>query len=99
MSVANEPLVPIDELATLLAVSISTVRSWIRSRKIPRHTYLKIGSTYRFRLTSVLTALDSEALTVLAVAPEEAPEVPAAPEPQPIVPVQMELNFDSDEDI
>ena len=41
--------VPIENVAKHFAVSISTVRAWIRTDKIPSDTYIKVGSTYRFK--------------------------------------------------
>jgi excisionase family DNA binding protein len=52
-----DKLVPIDELAKHFAVSVSTVRMWIRKEYIPKDTYLKIGNTYRFNLSKVTDAL------------------------------------------
>ena len=41
------------------SVSISTVRAWVRQKHIPEDTYIKIGSTYRFRVSDVDSALTS----------------------------------------
>ena len=49
--------VPIDNVAKHFAVSVSTIRAWIRDNKIPKHTYMKMGTTYRFKLSAVETAL------------------------------------------
>tara|TARA_R100000742_G_C4208890_1_gene35825 strand:- start:240 stop:476 length:237 start_codon:yes stop_codon:yes gene_type:complete len=53
----NEPYVPIEDVAKHFTVSISTVRAWIRQEHIPKDTYVKIGSTYRFRISDVSEAL------------------------------------------
>lgn len=50
----DEPYVAIEDVAKHFAVSVSTVRSWIRANKIP---HLKLGGVYRFRLSSVEDAL------------------------------------------
>jgi len=51
------PLVPIEDLANHLAVSISTVRGWVRQGHIPDGTYLKINNVYRFDKEAVSNAL------------------------------------------
>ena len=53
----NEPYVPIEDVAKHFSVSISTVRAWVRQKHIPEDTYVKIGNTYRFRLSDVVTAV------------------------------------------
>jgi|TARA_R100000234_G_scaffold79641_1_gene49857 predicted DNA-binding transcriptional regulator AlpA len=52
-----EPFVPIEKVADHFAVSISTVRTWIRTDNLPKDSFLKIGNTYRFRLSEVSDAL------------------------------------------
>ena len=47
----------IDDLAKTLSVSVSTVRSWIKKNIIPKSTYIKVGSTYRFDLDHVIESL------------------------------------------
>ena len=49
--------VPIEELADYLHMKASTVRSWIKSGKIPSTAYLKINNTYRFFIPDVVEAL------------------------------------------
>lgn len=49
--------VTITGLAEHLAVSISTVRQWVRNGHIPEGTYIKVGTTYRFDLKAVERAL------------------------------------------
>ena len=58
----NEPevFVPIDEVAKHFTVSVSTVRAWIRQKRIPKHTYIKLGTTYRFKISAVEEALTAE---------------------------------------
>ena len=57
---ADEPIVPlitIDGVAEHFVVSVATVRAWLRNGTIPKHTYLKIGNTYRFKLPELVDAL------------------------------------------
>ena len=53
----NEPFVTIEDVAKHFSVSVSTVRAWVRQGHIPEDTYVKIGNTYRFRLSDVTEAL------------------------------------------
>ena len=55
----SESIVPIEDIAKHFSVSISTVRAWVRQKHIPEDTYIKIGSTYRFRVSDVESALTS----------------------------------------
>ena len=52
-----EPFVPIDEVAKHFSVSVSTIRSWVRTNQIPSDTYIKLGNTYRFHLGAITEAL------------------------------------------
>jgi len=52
-----EGLVDIGTVAEHFQVSISTVRSWIRESQIPKDTYMKLGKTYRFKLSRLEQAL------------------------------------------
>jgi excisionase family DNA binding protein len=52
-----EPYVTIDAIAEHFSVSVSTVRVWIRTEQIPKTTYIKVGTTYRFMLSEVDDAL------------------------------------------
>ena len=70
------PFATIEEVAKYFVVSVATVRTWLRNGTIPKHTYLKVGNTYRFSLPDVATALVSA----------------------PKAPVQLEMNFDNDND-
>ena len=51
------PFVAIEDLAKHLAVSVSTVRGWVRQGHIPENTFLKINSVYRFDKQAVSDAL------------------------------------------
>lgn len=91
-----DKFVPIEELANHFAVSISTVRTWVRQGYIPKETYLKIGNTYRFNLPRVI-----DSLTGVHDGRAERPNTPdsSSPKKESKVPEQLELNFDNpDED-
>jgi len=47
-------LVPIEDLARTLTVSVTTVRSWVRTGLIPGDRYVKIGNTYRFDKEAII---------------------------------------------
>lgn len=53
------PFVTLDELAKYLNVSHSTVRVWMRKGSIPKHTYIKVGQTYRFNRDQVVNELNA----------------------------------------
>jgi len=78
-----EPFVPIETLAKHFAVSISTIRAWVRQGHIPKTTYIKVGNTYRFNKTSA-----TEALTKSAQDVDEGP-----------IEEQLEFDFNADEDV
>ena len=48
---------PIKEVADYFKVSVSTLRTWVKSGKIPANTYIKVEGTYRFNLGLVEEAL------------------------------------------
>lgn len=50
----DEAFVPIEDVAKHFAVSISTVRAWIRQDLIPS---LKLGGVYRFKISEVEEAM------------------------------------------
>ena len=56
----SQEYVKIGDVADEFSVSISTIRKWIRENKIPRHTYIKAGRTYRFSIDEVTKALRGE---------------------------------------
>lgn len=87
MGVHIEPYVPIEELAKHFTVSVSTIRSWVRTGSIPEGTYLKVGTTYRFKISDV-----EKALVESKRYEQEVKEEAAASQHQ------MELNFDADQD-
>ena len=51
------PFVAIEDMANHLAVSVSTIRGWVRQGHIPNNTYLKINNVYRFDKQAVSDAL------------------------------------------
>lgn len=51
------PFANIEEVASHFAVSVATLRKWLRNGTIPKHTYLKVGNTYRFSLRELEVAL------------------------------------------
>ena len=53
----QEQYVPIENVAKHFSVSISTIRAWVRQDRIPKNTYMKLGTTYRFKLSAMETAL------------------------------------------
>lgn len=50
---AEDKYVAIDKIADHFQVSVSTVRSWVRTGILPESSYLRIGKTYRFQLQAV----------------------------------------------
>lgn len=85
------PYVPIEDVAKHFTVTISCIRGWVRQGKIPKHTYIKLGNTYRFNIPLVVSALTQM--------PKEE-TVPVVTETADVaVPVQLELNFNPDDDL
>lgn len=78
------PYVAIEDLAKYFAVSVSTIRAWVRQEIIPKDTYIKIGATYRFNVGLVDAALTGK--------PQEAVYTETA-EAVDGDPVQLELDF------
>ena len=83
-----EPFVPIEQLPKHFAVSISTIRAWVRQGHIPRTTYINIGNTYRFNKASVTAALTAKAAEAVRNEPVAEP-----------VEVQLEFDFNADDDV
>ena len=63
----TSPFVAIEDLAKHLAVSVSTVRGWVRQGHIPENTFLKINNVYRFDKDAVSSALLSKTSPVKSV--------------------------------
>jgi excisionase family DNA binding protein len=86
----EEPFVPIEDVAKHFAVSISTVRAWLRQDLIPA---LKIGGVYRFKISEVeqtLRKLNGGDL------PKERKDGSIEVKEDPR---QLALNFNADEDL
>jgi len=91
----NDQYVSIEDVAKYYSVSVSTVRTWIRTNKLTSTDFLKLGNTYRFKIADVDAALRR-------VSADEAPapvEAPAETPADPTAPVQLELNFNPDQDV
>lgn len=82
--------VPIEDLASRLNLKANTIRIWVREGKVPKHTYIKVGKTYRFNVNEVVKALT----------PKEDAAEPTVPKDEN-APVQLELDFTNriDDDI
>ena len=88
----DKAFVPIEDVAKHFAVSVSTVRSWIRQDLVPA---LKLGGVYRFKISEVEEALRK--LSGGQLVKEEADgslTVQVNPNDS-----QLTLNFNPDEDI
>lgn len=81
----NEGYVPIEQLAKYLSVKIPTIRDWVLKGYIPKTTYIKVASTYRFSIPHVIAALRQEATEPTQDNQNE--------------PVQLELDFSDEEDV
>ena len=53
----DSPYITLTELADYLKVSRSTVNNWLRDKKFPPHTYIKLGRAYRFHKDFTIAAL------------------------------------------
>lgn len=51
------PFVPLNTVAKYFQVSESTVRGWIKQKRIPKNTYIHVGQTYRYNLPAIEEAL------------------------------------------
>lgn len=81
----TDSYVPVEELANYLCVKVPTVREWVAKGYIPKTTYIKVANTYRFNIPQVVAALK-----------QEAPEPNNEPEN---IPVQLELDFNDEDDL
>ena len=88
----DESFVPIEGVAKHFAVSISTVRQWIRQDLIPA---LKIGGVYRFKLSEVEEAMRKLHGGTVVKENADGTLVTKQDDNDP----QMQLNFDLDEDL
>jgi excisionase family DNA binding protein len=86
----DDAYVPIEKVAEHFAVSVSTVRTWLRNEDIPA---LKLGGIYRFKLSEVEAKLRNTEVSIpqeVAIAVEKAVKEP----------VQLEFDFSNpDKDI
>jgi excisionase family DNA binding protein len=83
----TENYVTITDLAKFFNVSVSTVRSWIRTGVLTSNDYLKVGNTYRFKMADVDAAL------------RRAPPDAVAPPTKTSDSRQLELDLNPDDDI
>ena len=84
----DDAYVPIEKVAEHFAVSVSTVRTWIRNEDLPA---LKLGGIYRFKLSEVEAKLRNTEVSV----PQEVAVATEVKEP-----VQLEFDFSNpDKDI
>lgn len=92
--------VPIEVLGKKFCVSPATIRTWVRLGYIPKSAYIKIGNTYRFDVDAVVKALTMNPDDALGTENAVKKEVPTQTD-KPVVesPVQLELNFNPDEDL
>lgn len=81
-------LVPIEDLARTLTVSITTVRAWVRTGLIPGDLYVKIGNTYRFDKEAIINHFKPKKPFIEVVAPP--PPLEAEPEIK-----QLEFDFNA----
>jgi excisionase family DNA binding protein len=90
----NDQYISITDVAKYYSVSVSTVRTWIRSGVLTPNDFLKLSNTYRFRIADVDAALRRKSA-------DEAPAPALAEAPADTnAPVQLELNFDNpDQDL
>ena len=91
----NDQYVSIEDVAKYYSVSVSTIRTWIRTGKLTPNDFLKLGNTYRFKIADVDAALRR-------VSADEAPApatAPAEATANSTAPVQLELNFNPDQDV
>jgi hypothetical protein len=87
-----DKFITIEELSRHLAVSVSTIRGWYRQGIIPKETYFKAGSTYRFNLPRVIAALTN-------IPDKEVKQQEPIVGPEEKIPEQLELDFGNpDED-
>ncbi len=77
--------IPIEDVAEILGVGVPTVRMWVSKGYIPRSTYIKAGSTYRFDVVAIEAALK-----------DDAPPAPPQDDQEQDDPQQLELPFDDD---
>jgi hypothetical protein len=77
--------VPIENLSKHLSVKVTTLRQWVKLGYVPKETYIKVGNTYRFSIPAVVNALRQDML-------KESTDDENKP-------VQLELDFDENDDV
>jgi excisionase family DNA binding protein len=88
----EETYVPIEDVAKHFAVSVSTVRAWLRQDLIPS---LKVGGVYRFKLSEVDSALQKLSGGTLVREEKDGSLTVTADSNA----AQLSFNFNPDEDI
>ena len=88
----EEAYVPIEDVAKHFAVSVSTVRAWLRQDLIPA---LKVGGVYRFKLGEVDSALQKLSGGNLIREEKDGSLTVTADSNE----AQLSFNFNPDEDI
>lgn len=63
MNTFSDSLLTVVDMAEVLKVQPSTVRSWVKQDIIPRNTYIHVGTTYRFDKEAVVKALKQNTTT------------------------------------
>lgn len=81
----RDALLTREELGKLLKVKPDTVSIWVKDGTIPEHTYIHVGKTYRFDGRAVIHALKNRGKG-------------NDPDAVGSAPVQLELDFDNDEE-
>ena len=56
----TEVYVPIEAIAEKFSVSKMTIRKWVKSGAISEKSFIKVGNTYRFMMSSVLSDLQGQ---------------------------------------
>ncbi len=102
MATAMEPYVPIEDLALHFAVSVSTVRAWVRQGYIPKECYIKVGMTYRFKVSQVEQALakapDPMTMPIQSLHPQHTEETKQEAEQGVSKKPQSNLDLNADDD-
>lgn len=92
---STSPLVPIEDVAKHFAVSVSTIRAWLRQGLIPQDSYIKVSGTYRFSIDKMMAGLMSQPKDDV----QPAPTTDTSALEAETAPVQLELDFTNpDED-
>lgn len=94
----EEVFVPIEKVANHFCVTVHTIRAWTRQGFIPRNAYIKVGNTYRYSIQRVTDALTSENGGNIKDPEPETTSTVDGGEYQENEPIQLELDFDTDED-